>query len=143
MLKKIFFYIAATGWVASLIIHLLTFAGYDVFEKISHAWMALLFLFIFVVWIPAMIYLIRSEEYQPLNPLFTLRSIYNRIPRWVTIGCVVCFIYTIVTLVFLQLFLTEGGTGTITRILSTCCLLFYGVAITILYPSQEQIENDL
>ena len=139
MLKKIFFYIAAAGWILSLIVHLLSIAKYDISDKTPYIWA--LHLLIFVVGIPAMIYLIRSEEYQPLNPLFTLRAIYQRIPVWVSIGCIICFIYALVSSLVMRYFPHEGGPAI--RVFSSFWMLFYGVAAAILFPSKKQIENDL
>lgn len=139
MLKKIFFYIAATGWILSLIVHLLSIAKYDIADKTPYIWA--LHLLIFVVWLPAMIYLVRSEEYQSFNPLFTLRAIYQRIPVWVSIGCIICFIYASVSFLVMRYSLHEGGSAT--RVFSSYWMLFYGVAAAILFPSKKQIENDL
>ena len=141
MLKKIFFYIAVVGWIASFIVHLLTFASYDIFEKISLLWMFPMHLLIFVVWIPAMIYLIRSEEYQTFNPFYTLKAIYQRVPFWASITCIICFIYVFVTFLVTRSFSEEGGFTT--RIFSSFGMLFYGVAATILFPTEKLIENDL
>lgn len=140
MLKKIFFYIAVAGWGLSLIIHLLTFVGYDIFARISFSWMFLSFFLVFAVWIAAAIYLIKSEEYEALNPLHTLKSIYNRIPFWASVICCVCFVYVFITFLITRYFPSEGG---ITRIFSSFWMVFYGVAAAILFPTEKQIENDL
>ncbi len=141
MLKKIFFYIAATGWIASLIIHLMTFIGYDILERTSLLWMFPLHFLVFAVWIPAMIYLMRSEEYQLFNPFYTLKAIYNRVPVWASIICGVCFVYVIVMFLVTRSF--HEGEGTITKIFSAFWMLFYSVAAAILFPTEKQIENDL
>lgn len=141
MLKKIFFYIAVAGWVLSLIIHLLTFVGYDILERTSLFLMFPLHFLVFMVWIPAMIYLMKSEEYRLFNPFYTLKAVYNRVPIWVTVICVICYIYVLVTFLVTWSFSEERGTTT--GIFSSFWMLFYGVAAAILFPTEKQVENDL
>lgn len=140
MLKKIFFYIAVAGWGLSLIIHLLTFVGYDIFARISFSWMFLSFFLVFAVWIAAAIYLIRSEEYEALNPLHTLKSIYNRIPFWASVICCASFAYFFIIVLVDRYFPTEGG---MTKIATSTGLFFYAIAAAILFPTEKQVENDL
>ena len=50
-MKKFIFYLAAAGWIISLVIHILSLAKTDVEASIPYIW--ILHIGIFAVWIPA------------------------------------------------------------------------------------------
>lgn len=168
MLKKIFFYIAIAGWIASLMAHLLSIAKYDITDKIPY--IRVLHLFLFVVWLPAILYLIKGKEFKNMPQSAVFRSVYKKCPSWLIAICVISFIYAGINFfIFLnsytgsadiingQYVLQNKGSvikniteeeyheynTTGTRAFSGHWLVFYSVAAVILFPSKKQEEANV
>jgi hypothetical protein len=62
VLKKVLFYLAATGWVLGLVVHVFSLCGFDVADKIPFVWA--LHIGIFIVCVPLAI---NSERNRILN----------------------------------------------------------------------------
>ncbi|MFV0536208.1 MAG: hypothetical protein ACK5M3_02425 [Dysgonomonas sp.] len=168
MLKKIFFYIAAAGWVLSLVVHFLSIDKYDITDKIPYIWA--LHIFLIVVWLPAILYLVKDKEFKNMTPSAVFKSIYKKCPFWVITICLICFIYAGINFsIYLNSYIGSAdiidgqyvlqNKGALikniseeeyheynaaqTRAFSGHWLVFYGIAAVILFPSKKQVENDL
>lgn len=168
MLKKIIFYIAVAGWVLSFIVHLLSIAKYDITDKIPYIWA--LHIFLFVVWLPAILYLVKGKEFKNISQSAVFKSIYKKRPFWLITICIICFIYAGINFsIYLnsyigsadiidgQYVLQDKGAlikniteeeyheynAAQTRAFSGHWLVFYGIAAAILFPSKKQEETDV
>ena len=88
-MKKYLFYIAVVGWTLGLTVHLSSLADYDVGEKFPFVW--ILYIGIFVVWLPTILELRKNEalkEYQKsgmlnrMNPVGFYKIIFKNTPTW-------------------------------------------------------------
>lgn len=114
-MKQILFYFAFTGWSVALIVHLLSIAEYNAAENFPFIW--LLHIGVFVVWLPAVLILIKNEELKAfrqsgslkqLNPIAASKIFFGQTPTWMTIIAVAGFFYAIVNFV---LFMTSSHMG--------------------------------
>lgn len=99
-MKKFLFYLALTGWLLSLAVHLLSIAGIDTTGKMPFVW--LLHIGIFAVWIAVVLDLINNEElkqFKQSNPgtkkksFAAFKIIFKDAPGWMQIVVIVSFIY--------------------------------------------------
>jgi hypothetical protein len=113
-MKRFFFYFAATGWAVSLVVHLLSLAGVDVAATVPAIWV--LQIGIFVVWLPAIVFLQKDLRFRPgafdrsslRNPVKYLKLIFGNIPRPLIAIGVFGFFYAMVN--FLVTMLPMPGT---------------------------------
>jgi hypothetical protein len=157
---KFILYLAFTGWLLSLIIHLLSINHMDVQEK--YPWVWVLHIGIFFVWIPAIRELRRYQAIQGKRRIFDIyRLILLNTPNWLTYIAVGSFIYTVINS-FIYILTPHSSPGIINgewvlhnhghivkiiteneyhseeasvmRFYSGGWLGFYGLAMAILYP---------
>lgn len=169
-MRKVFFFMSVIGWLISLIIHLVSYAGIDIEDRFSQIW--LFSIFIFIVWFPAIIYSIKENKVKDKITFFSLdflKVIFGRAPIWLTTLAVLCFFYG-----FLSFWLHQNAYigvpdiidgqyvlhnhGSIEKVLteneyhsynaeslrsfSSFWLIFYGIAAAILYPFKKGKGSD-
>jgi hypothetical protein len=114
-MKKFLFWFAVTGWVLGLTVHILSLAGFDVTEKFPFIW--ILHVGIFVVWIPAILELRKSEELKAfqrsgaltrMNPVAYFAILGKNAPKWMIVVAIGGLVYAVFNfLLFMSL-----GNGT-------------------------------
>lgn len=104
-MKKILFIFAFVGWTLGTFVHILTFFDIDASAQTPFVW--LLFVGIFVVWLPTILELKKNEAFKSfgktsinnqINPFETLKitkSIFQSTPKWLKILALSGWIYTI------------------------------------------------
>lgn len=162
-MKKFIFYLAAAGWIISLVIHILSLAKTDVEASIPYIW--ILHIGIFAVWIPAIRVLRLFRANQGGKKLFDIyRFVILNAPVWLAVLAIGSFVYCIIGS-FIFLFMKEGTPGIINgqfvlhnhgkilhiitegeyhqakagvmRLFSGVWLAFYGMAAAILYRKEN------
>jgi hypothetical protein len=117
-MKKYLFYLALTGWILGLLVHILSLADIDVTETVPFVW--LLHIGIFVVWLPVILDLKKNEELQEyqqsgmlnrINPVGFYKIIFRETPTWMAIFVVAGFFYALFN--FMLFFASQGGTPSI------------------------------
>lgn len=102
-MKKLLFYVAATGWLLGLIVHLLAIADFPLSMQTPLIW--LLNIGILAVWFPAILELRKdgaliayqqSGLIERLNPLGLMKIVFKWSPRWLTIVAIICFFYAFI-----------------------------------------------
>ena len=102
-MKKFLFWFAALGWMAGLIVNVLSVADIDITEKVPFIW--ILHVGIFVVWIPTILKLRKNEELKLFqksgvltrtNPTGFFKIILKNMPTWLIIISAIGFIYAII-----------------------------------------------
>lgn len=110
-MKKILFFVAATGWMLGLTVHLLSLSGVDVMEKVPFVW--LLHLGIFAIWVPTILSLKKKKELrgnQDSSPFNALSNFLENTPHWLNAIAVVGFVYAFINFA-LFFFSIEGSTA--------------------------------
>lgn len=177
MIKKIIFFLALAGWIASLIIHIVSIADVDVMSMFP--FILLLHLGVFVVWLPAILEMKANKELQTIqskgifskfNPKYFYNSIFKNTPNFLKAIAIIGFIYAFINhIIALK---TETGTVDIkegqyilhnhgnfirniteqeyhhfkalnTRVFSAVWLVFYGMAMAILFPFKKKDDDAL
>jgi hypothetical protein len=117
-MKKFLFYFAVAGWTLSVAAHLMSLANIDVRDVIPY--ISLLQVGIFIVWIPVVLDLRRSEKLkgdlasnEGGNPGSTdpIKELFRRAPRWMAILAIAGIIYGVVN--FALDFFSEQGEAAI------------------------------
>jgi hypothetical protein len=113
-MKQILFYLAISAWAFTLIIHILTFAEIDLAQYFPFF---LLFIGVFIVWIPAVFTLRKNkslQEYQSshllnrLNPVGFQNILFKDTPFWLKCIAIGSFVYGFIN--FFIFFNAVGGT---------------------------------
>ncbi|MDU1889748.1 MAG: hypothetical protein E6767_03580 [Dysgonomonas sp.] len=99
-MKNIFFGLAIIGWLIAMIVHLLSIVNFDIWNRFPYIWV--LHVGVFVVWIPAIISLMRNKELKDYgslwgNPFYFLKIILRQIPKWFIVIVALGFIYTFIS----------------------------------------------
>ena len=114
-MKTILFWVAVTGWVLGLLVHVLSIFDVDVQTQIPYIW--LLHLGIFVVWIPAILTLRKSESIRMfenpdtlkrMNPIAFFKVICEKTPVWIVVIAAAGLFYAFVN--FLLFMTMQTGT---------------------------------
>lgn len=101
-MKIFLFYFAITGWVLACLAHLLTLAGFNVFAEVPFIW--ILHIGIFVVFVPAIFFLNKNEEFQAYQQAKKERRkaasglvsiVFKGVPQWLKIMVFGSFFYAI------------------------------------------------
>ncbi|MDW7695837.1 hypothetical protein R9C00_25195 [Flammeovirgaceae bacterium SG7u.111] len=110
-MKKPLFFLAVTGWVLGLTVHLLSVANIDLTEKAPYVW--LLHIGIFAVWLPAVLELRNNKEFKKyrdeatndsMNPVAFYKLIFSKTPTWFAILALGGFAYAMINF---MLFITS------------------------------------
>lgn len=110
-MKKFFFYLAVTGWVVGLIVHVLAIANTDVTDKVPFVW-GVLHIGVFVVWLPTILILKKSKAVQELqktgtlntmNPVVILKAIFHGTPTWLTVVAIGVLFYATISSMLLMI----------------------------------------
>jgi hypothetical protein len=130
----VFLSLAAAGFVASLAVHLLAFAGFAL-PGARLVWA--LHLGIFAVWLPAV--LVANRLTRENGGRFSWKLVLSGCPLWMVRALYILFAYTALNFVLLLIAVnshpTPGGSPmtTVVRGYSGHCMMFYGAAFAILY----------
>ena len=115
---KFLFWLAVTGWILGLTVHILSLASIDVTEKIPFVWM--LHIGIFVVWIPAVLVLRKSRELKDLqrpgtlskmNPFAFFTVIGKNAPKWMAIVAAGGLVYAVINFLLFMFSQQNGMPG--------------------------------
>jgi hypothetical protein len=114
-MKQFFFFFAVAGWILSLIVHALALNDVNVTESAPYVWA--LHVGIFVVWLPAIIYLNKNQELRELkktnpfatmNPVTVFRIFFKNTPTWLIVIAIAGFFYAFIN--FMLFMKTQLGT---------------------------------
>jgi hypothetical protein len=103
LLRKVLFWAAVAGWLASLVAHGLSLADIDVQRYVPPV--MLLHLGIFVVMVPAILELRRNEAFQRfeasglrnrMNPFASMKVFFAGLPTWMAVIAGAGFFYAVV-----------------------------------------------
>lgn len=102
-MRKFLFWFALTGWLISLIIHILSIADVDVTNKVPFVW--ILHIGVIVIWVPAILIMKKSRDLNKYanskasakpGIFYYLKIIYSSTPKWLLIIAAVGFVYAII-----------------------------------------------
>lgn len=158
-MKRILFYLSLSGWIISLIVHLLSI--FDIYSG-NNPFDVYLVMGIFFVWVPA-IFISRQEEEND-DKRNTFWDI-GKIPRWIKVIAVLSCIYATanfwvsvngyhVEIYDGQYILREHSTfikyltqteyihykANDVRLATGHCLAFYAISLTMLYYKKQQFD---
>jgi hypothetical protein len=111
-MKKLFCFLAALGLILGLIVHIVSLSGIYIGNKFPFVWS--LNIAILIVWIPALLELIRDPDLKQFrlhgnkNPIEFLKIIFKNTPKPVVILIIIFFIYMGINFF---LFLNTNGGG--------------------------------
>lgn len=97
-MKKYLFYLAVTGWILALLVHILSLADIDVKQTVPFVW--LLHIGVFIVWIPVIFSLKENVEIKPMgksmNAIGFYKIIFKETPTWMKVIAGAGFVYAFI-----------------------------------------------
>ena len=107
-MKKLLFFSAITAWIIALIVHIISFTGIDITDKLPPIWMV--FASIFVLLIPAILIEQKNKELKifqqsgmlnQINPFAFFKIFYKKTPAWLTTIAIASQVYALINFILL------------------------------------------